>query len=139
MAQSGFTGISYPFRVTNRGGCAMSTTSRTDPSHIAESIQQIFGTYYLERPMEGGDVYTSVSMLLFEPNDESLQQVLKARMVEDLDRLEERVECTEDDIEFIVETDSNEVECLYANITYRIIKYNTFYTSKVKVGELNHE
>ena len=51
MAQSGFTGISYPFRVTNRGGCAMSTTSKTDPTHIAESIQQIFGTSYLERPM----------------------------------------------------------------------------------------
>lgn len=138
MAQSGFTGISYPFRVTNRGGCAMSTTSRTDPTHIVESVRQIFGTDYLERPMEGGDVYTSVTMLLFEPNDESLQQVLKSRMVADLERLEQRIECGEDDIEFIVETDSNEVECLYANITFKIIKYNTFYTAKVKVGEVNH-
>lgn len=139
MAQSGFTGISYPFRVTNRGGCAMSTTSRTDPTHIAESIQQIFGTGYLERPMEGGDVYTTVSMLLFEPNDESLQQVLKSRMVADLERLEERVECEEDDIEFVVDTDENGVEYLYANLSYRIVKYNTFYTSKIKVGEVSHE
>ena len=78
-------------------------------------------------------------MLLFEPNDESLQQVLKTRMVEDLERLEERIECEEDDIEFEVDTDSNGVEYLFANITYRIIKYNTFYTSKVKVGEVSHE
>lgn len=139
MAQSGFTGISYPFRVTNRGGCALSTTSKTDPTHITESIQQIFNTHYLERPMEGGDIYTSVSMLLFEPNDESLQQVLKTRMVEDLERLEERIECEEDDIEFEVDVDSNGVEYLFANITYKIIKYNTFYTSKVKVGEVSHE
>lgn len=139
MAQSGYTGISYPFRITNRGGCAMSTTSKTDPTHIAESIQQIFGTSFLERPMEGGDVYTSVTMLLFEPNNAGLQMILKRRMVEDLDRLEERIECEEDDIEFIVDTDSNGVEYLYANITYRIIKYNTFYTSKIKVGEISHE
>lgn len=139
MPQSGFTGISYPFRVTNRGGCAMSTTSRTDPTHIEESIQQIFNTNFLERPMEGGDIYTSVSMLLFEPNDESLQAVLKARMVQDLERLEKRVECDEDDIEFRVDVDSNGVEYLYANITYRIIRYNTFFTSKIKVGEVSHE
>lgn len=139
MAQSGFKGISYPFRITNRGGCAMSTTSKTDPTHIVESIQQIFGTNFLERPMEGGDVYTSVTMLLFEPNDESLQRVLKKRMVEDLERLEERIECEEDDIEFIVDVDSSGIEYLYANITYRIIKYNTFYTSKIKIGEVLHE
>ena len=139
MAQSGYTGISYPFRITNRGGCALSTTSKTDPTHIAESIQQIFGTNYLERPMEGGDVYTSISMLLFEPNDESLQLVLKSRMIEDLERLEERIECDENGIEFSVETDSNGVEYLFANITYKIIRYNTFYTSKVKVGEVSHE
>ena len=139
MAQSGFTGISYPFRVTSRGGCAISTTSRNDPTHIEESIRQIFGTNFLERPMEGGDIYTTASMLLFEPNDESLQRVLKTRMVDDLERLEERIECDEDDIEFIVETDSNSVEYLFANITYRIIKYNTFFTSKIKVGEVSNE
>lgn len=139
MAQSGFTGISFPFRITNRGGCAISTTDINDPTHIEESIRQILGTNYLERPMEGGDVYTSVTSLLFEPNDESLQLVLKTRIVEDLERLEERIECDEDDIDFTVETDSNGAEMLYANITYNIIKYNTFYTSKVKVGETSHE
>lgn len=137
MPQSGFTGISYPFRVSNRGGVVMSTTSRTDPTHIAESIQQIFNTNYLERPMES-EIYTTVTSLLFEPNDIALQQVLKSRIVDDLDRLEQRIECDEDGIEFEVEVE-DDVEFLYANITYRIIKYNTYYTSKIKVGEVNNE
>ncbi len=137
MPQSGFTGISYPFRVSNRGGVVMSTTSRTDPTHIAESIQQIFNTNFLERPMES-EIYTSVTALLFEPNDIALQQVLKSRIVDDLDRLEQRIECDEDGIEFEVEVE-DDVEYLYANITYRIIKYNTYYTSKIKVGEVGNE
>lgn len=137
MPQNGFTGISYPFRVNNRGGVSMSTTSATDPTHIAESIRQIFNTSFLERPMES-DIYTTVTSLLFEPNDEALQAVLKSRMVDDLERLEERVTCSEDDIEFTIEIE-DDVEFLYANLTYTIIKYNTSYTSKVKVGEINHE
>lgn len=137
MPQSGYTGISYPFRISNRGGVVMSTTSRTDPTHIAESIQQILNTNYLERPMES-DIYTTVTALLFEPNDISLQQVLKNRIVNDISRLEERVVCTEDGIEFEV-IEENGVDILYANISYKIIKYNTYYTSKIKVGEVGNE
>lgn len=139
MSISGYTGISYPFRINNRGGVSMSTTGATDPTHIEESIEQIFKTNFLERPMEGYEVYSSVNTLLFEPNDVSLQQVLKSQMVEDLERLEERIECEEDDIEFEVEKDETGVEYLYAYITYTVIKYNTSFTSKIKVGEINNE
>lgn len=139
MAVSGYTGISYPFRVTNRGGCAISTTSKTDPTHIQESIQQIINTHFLERPMEGGEVYSQVLTLLFEPNDESLQQVIRSYIIDDLERLEERIECEDDDVEFVVEVDDNGAEVLFVNITYKIIKYNTYYTSKIKVGEVTHE
>ena len=137
MPQSGFTGISYPFRINARGGCTMSTTSRNDPTHIAESIQQIFNTNFLERPMEAG-IYTSVTSLLFEPDGISLQQVLKNRIVNDIKRLESRVDCSEDDISFEVD-EENESNILYVNLTYRIIKYDTYYTSKLKVGEVNYE
>lgn len=136
MPQSGYTGISYPFRISNRGGVVMSTTSRHDPTHIAESIQQIFNTNFLERPMES-EIYSTVTTLLFEPNDLTLQQVLKSRMVNDLQRLEERIECEEDGIEFEIEVDDDGVEFLYATISYKIIKYNTYYTSKIKVGEIS--
>lgn len=137
MPQSGFTGISYPFRISNRGGVVMSTTGKNDPTHIAESIQQIFNTNFLERPMES-DVYSSISMLLFEPSDETLKQVLKARIIADLERLEERIECEEDDIEFETELENN-VEFLFVNISYKIIRYNTYYTSRIKIGEVNNE
>ena len=137
MPQSGFKGISYPFRISNRGGVVMSTTSRNDPSHIAESIQQIFNTNFLERPMEA-DIYSNITSLLFEPNDISLQQVLKSRIVDDLDRLEKRIECDEDSVGFEVEVEEG-IDYLYVYITYKIIKYNTYYTSKIKVGEVSHE
>ena len=138
MPQSGYTGISYPFRISNRGGCVMSTTSRYDPTHIAESIQQIFNTDFLERPMES-DIYTTVTSLLFEPNDITLQQVLKTRIVNDLERLEERIECDEEGVDFEVEVDDSGTEYLYASITYKVVKYNTYYTSKIKVGEITSE
>lgn len=137
MPQSGFTGISYPFRVNSRGGVSMSTTSATDPSHIAESITQIFGTSYLERPMES-DIYTTVTPMLFEVNDIALQQVLKNRMVNDLTRLEPRVSLTEEDIEFEVETEEGIVS-LYATIHFKVILYNTTYTTKVRLGEISNE
>lgn len=138
MPQSGFTGISYPFRISNRGGVVMSTTSRHDPSHISESIQQIFNTNFLERPMES-EIYTTVTSLLFEPNDITLQQVLKTRIVNDLERLEERIECDEEGVDFEVEVDDSGTEYLYASITYKVVKYNTYYTSKIKVGEITSE
>lgn len=136
MSRGGFRGISYPFRITSRGGVAMSEANFEDSSHIAESIQQIFNTNFLERPMEGNWVYTQVTSSLFEPNDESLQQVLKTYIVEDLTRLEERIRISEDDITFSVE-EENGVEVLYALITYQVIKYNTTYTSKIRVGNIN--
>ena len=137
MPQSGYTGISYPFRISNRGGVVMSTTGKNDPTHISESIQQIFNTNFLERPMES-DIYNTITTLLFEPNDLTLQQVLKTRIISDLERLEDRIVCDEEGIEFVVEEEKG-VEYLYANVTYRIIKYQTYYTSKIKVGEVSNE
>ena len=139
MSQVGYTGISYPFRVGNTGGVVMSTTSSTDSTHIDEGVQQIFNTMFLERPMEP-EVYSSVNELLFEPNDEVLQRVLKVRIVNDLTRIDSRIRCKESDITFSVEKDNEGVYYLYANIAYTIIKYSTQeYNAKVKVGEVINE
>lgn len=138
MPQSGFTGISYPFRINSRGGVSVSTTSATDPTHIVESIRQILLTNFLERPMEA-DVYTTVSVSLFEQNDESLQQVLKNRIANDIERLEERVECSEDGIEFTVEVADDGTEYLYASVTFTVLRYNTTYNEKIRVGEVTNE
>lgn len=136
MPQSGFTGISYPFRISNRGGVVMSTTDPYYATHIEESIQQILNTNQLERPMES-EIYTTVTPLLFEPNDVTLQQVLKTRLADDLERLEERIEVDSDNISFEVQEEDG-VEYLYVNITYKILKYNAYYTSNLKVGEVNN-
>ena len=76
--------------------------------------------------------------MLFEPNDEALQSVIRSRIISDLERLEDRIECDEGDISFVTETEEG-VNYLYVNITYKIIKYDTYYTSKIKVGEIDNE
>ena len=134
MPNSGFTGISYPFRINSQGGVTTSTTSLHDVSHINESIQQILGTNHLERVMEA-EIYSNVQTSLFEPNDVSLQQVIKSQICEAIRRLEKRVELEENDIQLTVET-TQEGEFLFAEITYKVIKYQTYYTTKVKVGEI---
>lgn len=138
MIDIGYNGISYPFRINSKGGVAMSKTSRSDSSHIRESIEQVFKTNFLERPMEGGDIYTSVSMLLFEPNNMALQSVLRARIVDDLTRLDDRIEIQDEGVVFTVrESDiSNEV---YIQLTYRIKKFNTYYTSEIRIGDINEQ
>ena len=134
MAISGYTGISFPFRVNSSGGVTMSTTSAYDPTHIEESIRQILTTGRLERPMES-DVYSSIEDFVFEPNDVSLQEIMKSIIVEDLERLDDRIELSEDGIEFEIYEDED-ISTLYVNLTYKILKYETYYTSKIKLGEV---
>lgn len=134
MARSGFTGISFPFRISKQGGVATSTTSSTNPQHIVESIQQIFNTDYLERVMEP-DIYSDLGESLFEPNDEALQGVIKDRIVSTLNNLEDRVEVSEEDIT-LSSVEENGYSYLYANIKFKIIKYDTWYTETFKVGEI---
>lgn len=135
----GYTGISYPFRVNQVGGISMSTTNDTDPKHIEESLEQLLKTQFLERAMEGGEIYTSLSSILFEPNNVALQQVLKTRIVNDIERLENRISLKENDIEFLVEVGDNGSNILYISLTYVVHRYNSQYTSRIKIGELNNE
>ena len=117
----GYTGISFPFRITNQGSVAMSTTSKSVSAHIDDSIKQILGTYENERCMEL-EVYSTIDSVLFEPNDEGLQAILASLIAEDLER--------------VTDTDSNGVESLYATIHYLMIDYNTYVTSNFKLGEV---
>ena len=134
MSLSGFKGISYPFRVSSQGGAVMTDTNEFDSSHIDDSIRQILGTYELERPMES-DVFCRFDMALFEPNDEVVNSLLKDLIIEDLSRLEDRIEVDEDSIEFeVYEVDG--VSYLYVTISYTIIKFNTYTTTTFNLGEV---
>lgn len=134
-----YTGISYPFRINSTGGVCMSTTNINDPKHIEESIEQILKTRFLERVMEGGEIYSTVSSFLFEPNNNTLKHLLKTRLVNDLERLESRISVDENDVDFFVEVGDNGEDTVYVTITYSIIKYNKIYNTKINIGGLNNE
>lgn len=135
MPVSGYTGISFPFRISPQGGVAMSTTDENNPTHIVESLHQILGTHYLQRVMEP-DVYSDLISVVFEPNDETLQAVAKSRILDAIERLEPRVEVTDENIKFSI-SETDEGIFLFATITFKVIKYGTWYTSTVKVGEVS--
>lgn len=134
MPKSGYKGISFPFRISSQGGVVMTTTDYNNPTHIEESIKQILGTNYLERVMQP-EVYSRVSSALFEPNDTSLLNLLKTRIVEDLERLDSRITIEEGGVEVYSE-EVEGVTILYVNLTYQIISYETTFTTKVEVGEI---
>ena len=135
MSEKGFRGISYPFRVSPKGGVVMSTTSANNFQHIDESIEQILNTNYKERPMEKA-IYSTISEVLFEPMDESLEALILSDIEETLENLEERVSLDMDNTEFYTEEQEDGSEILYLKLTYRVLKYNTEHTMNYKVGEI---
>ena len=81
------------------------------------------------------DIFSNLDQALFEPNDEGVQAILRSIIVEDLERLEDRISVSEEDIDFVVEED-NGIEYLYAIITYNVLRYNATFTSQFKLGEV---
>lgn len=134
MSKNGYTGISFPFRIGPQGGIVMSTTDDTDPTHIVEGLEQLFGTGYLQRVMES-DVYTSLHDLLFEPDNESLKNLLKVKILEDIERLEERIEVLEDDMEFY-SVENEDGNTVYVTLVFKMIDSDNWYTNDFKVGDI---
>ena len=134
MSLQGYTGLSFPFRISSQGGSVLTTTSKNDTSHIDDSIAQIIGTYDLERPMES-DISSGIDVALFEPNDEGIQAILRNLIAEALEKLEDRISVSESDIEFETEQDG-ESTIVYVIITYTVLKYNTTSTNKFFLGEV---
>lgn len=134
MPNSGYRGISYPFRITAQGGVAMSTTSKYEATHIDESIRQIIETQPLERVMES-HFSSKVITSIFEPNDETLQMVIKKQICDAIRNLEKRVSLNPSDILLDIKT-TDDGEFLYATITYKVIKYQTYYETTVNLGEV---
>lgn len=133
LDRSGFTGISYPFRISR--GVVMSTTSSKDVQHIEESIRQILITNFLERPMET-EVYSEVSDFLFEPTDTVELEFLCAEIARAIEECDDRVAVDPSDIEAeVVEEDG--YKYVYVTINYTVLKYNAEYTSTIKVGEID--
>ena len=113
---TGYTGISFPFRIGVRGGVIMSSTNRYEIPHIEESIIQILGTRRMERWMEY-HIFSNLEIFMFEPNNRSLHTLFKHQLKEAM-RNDRRVKIM--DINFIV---SNEF--LDVDIHFRVENYQT--------------
>ena len=129
MLKSGFKGLSFPFRVSGTGGVEMSTTSVSDISHITEAIEQILLTRPRERKMEY-HFKSDLDTLIFEPNDESLKSLMVYHVEEALKELEDRIDVLDVDI-------ISEDNIIYVIVTFRVLVYDTVYTKKIKVGDVN--
>lgn len=87
----GFSGVSFPFRLTPdfTGGVVTSTTTRDDPRHIDESIQQIIGTALGERWMVH-NFGVGLDRMLGRGMDDALAAGLEVSLREQLMRWERR-------------------------------------------------
>ena len=99
------------------------------PIHIVEAMEQIL----LTRPKERGMEYhfkSDIDTDIFEPNDPSTHTLLAYQVEEALKELEDRIKVNSVEIE-------SEDSVIYAIIHYTVLMYDTSYTSKVKVGDIN--
>ncbi len=128
--QKGFKGISFPFRIGVKGGVVMSTTSQMDVAHIVESMEQIVRTRPFERCMEYA-IKCDVDYQIFEPNDSGTHTLIAYQVERALSDLEDRIEVKSVDIEA-------KDNFVYANVTFRVLKYDTVYTQQIKVGDLSN-
>lgn len=121
----GYYGLSFPFRVSSRGGLAMTGTNHLESPHISESIRQILGTVAGERLRSRFG--SNLSTIIFEPNDETAQNLLQYEIREAL-KQDSRIEVGDEDIEVFSDN-----EFIYAKIKYKIIDY-TNVTHEVTVN-----
>lgn len=129
MAEKGFTGISFPFRIGVKGGVVMSTTNVMDVQHIIEAMTQIVGTRPMERGMEF-HFKSEIDSSLFEPNDVSIKTLLSYQVIEALRELEDRISVEAVNIE-------SEDSSVIAVIEFTVLAYNTSHTTRIKVGDSN--
>ena len=73
---------------------------------------------------------SDLDTLIFEPNDESLKSLMVYHVEEALKELEDRIDVSDVDI-------ISEDNIIYVIITFRVLVYDTVYTKKIKVGDVN--
>ena len=127
MAERGFTGISFPFRIGVKGGVVTSTTGVMDVQHIVEAMTQILCTRPMERCMEY-HFKSEIDSSVFEPNDVSIKTLLAYQVQEALKELEDRILVDSVDI-------TSEGSSVIAVIHFTVLAYNTSHTTSIKVGD----
>lgn len=130
MKEKEFKGISFPFRIGVKGGVEMSSTRVSDVTHIVESMEQIVRTKPMERCMEY-HIKSDIDTLIFSPNDASVRTLIAYEVETALAELEDRIEVKS------VEVYSSE-NLVYANVTFKVLAYDSTYSAQLKVGEMSN-
>ena len=120
-------GISFPFRVSVRGGATMSVANTNSVDKIVESMQQIVLTREGERCMEY-DVYSQIDKLIFNIEDDTLRQVCEYMLKDAINRLETRVTVNE----VRLARDEN-TGIIYALVNFTVSKTNNNYNTTLGV------
>lgn len=110
-------GISFPFRIGNKGGIVMSNANLQDVEHIEESIEQILCTCIGERVMNyefGSELDTDI----FKTQDSSLYSLVRYQILEALRKHEPRINVDEQNI-----TISQGKEFVNVEIKYTLVDY----------------
>lgn len=120
--QSSSRGISFPFRIGNKGGIVMSEVTKVNPTHINESIEQILLTSKSERVMEQ-HIGSVLDIAIFEPNEIATHNLIKYQIVEALKTQEPRITVDKESIKLTTDKDGNVV----VDLTYEILEYSSSY------------
>ena len=120
-------GISFPFRVSVRGGATMSVANTNSVDKIVESMQQIVLTREGERCMEY-DVYSQIDKLIFNIDDDTLRQACEYMLKDAINRLETRVTVNE----VRLARDEN-TGIIYALVNFTVSKTNNNYNTTLGV------
>ena len=120
-------GISFPFRVSARGGATMSVANTNSVDKIVESMQQIVLTREGERCMEY-DVYSQIDKLIFNIEDDTLRQVCEYMLKDAINRLETRVTVNE-----VRLARDEKTGIIYALVNFTVNKTNNNYNTTLGV------
>lgn len=126
-------GISFPFRISSKGGAAMSVANSNSVERLVESMQQIIGTSEGERCMEF-NVYSEVRSLLFSSveNDDTIFSVCEYMVKDAINRLEPRV--TVNDVVIKVDELTNSI---IAVVNFTVNNTNSTYNTSLGLGDAN--
>jgi len=112
-------GLRFPFGFTrSSGGAEISATTSAEHAHIQEAIVQILGTPIGERFMRP-EFGSRLKDLVFEPNDEVLKGLVRAYVIEAIERWEKRVYVT--GVSFDESPLTIDQNVLLVRISYRVI------------------
>jgi phage baseplate assembly protein W len=129
MAEFVLKGMSFPFRISVKGGVTESIADSSTVTKYVESMQQIVSTKQGERFMNF-DIYSEVDKLVYNVNDSTIRKSCEYLVKECLNKLETRV--TVNDVTIVTEDST-----VLAMVNFTVNSTNQKYLAPLEVGALS--